>query len=167
MIDYILFQNICRLLRHLISGSELLFSKLRNDLNIQNKIQITVQRHNHNYFINEEINESNFSFLHTMVLRKVTKDELDKWLNKNQRSQNKKLTWAFNVIDEEELAEELAEFKDKLMKNSFRSVVQASRMATLLYAMHNNNYNKSKSTIGTNSNGDKIVKKKQTALENF
>ena len=127
------------------SGSELLFPKLRNDLNIHNKIKITVQRHNHNYFINEEINESNFSFLHALVLpnRKVTKDELDKWLNKNQRSQNKKLSWAFNVIDEEELAEELAEFKDKLMTNSFRSVVQASRMATLLYAMHNNNYNKS------------------------
>ena len=154
------------------SVSEPLFPKLRNDLNIKEKIRVTVQRHTNNYFLDVELRSiqgPSFNYLHESTLpnRMVTKQELDKWLNRNQRSQNKKLAWAVNCIDEDDLGNELEDFKNNLRKNGFKSVAQASRVAASLHSVHNSNYNARKSTVATDAHGRRMVKKKKNEVEDF
>ena len=103
----------------------LLFPKLRNDTSIKNKIKIMTIRHNNNYFIGRNIDEIEYPDK-VKPVRKVTNVNLNNWLNKNQRSMNKKLSWVVNNLKEENSIEELATFKNLFDNNKFKSVAEAA-----------------------------------------
>ena len=161
----IIFLNIVELNMSQSSSLEqgLLFPKLRCDMTVRQKIKASVLRRKNNYFLN--MDKDSILTFHEKVrpTRVVSREELDKWLNKNQRCLNKKLAWASEMMDVEE---DLAEFKTKLENNQFRSVAEGSRMAARLYSLHCNNYNPNKSVVLMH-NGARIVKKKKSQLDEF
>ena len=120
-------------------------------------------RHNNNYFLDMDRN-SILSF-HEKIrpTREVTKNGLDKWLNKNQRCLNKKLAWAVEIMDDEE---DMNEFKTNLENNLFPSVAAAAKMAAKLYAVHSKSYKANKSVVLI-ENGTRVIKKKRSELDEF
>ena len=139
------------------SFSEPLFPKLRNDISIKTKLLITAKRHKHNYFLNmDEITDDGSIHEKCVPNRFVTQEELEKWLNKNQRCLNKKICWAIEHMDEDYLAS----FKSKLENFEFTSVSSAAKYVAEIYAKQCKNFQSTKSRIVDND-GSKIKKDKK------
>ncbi|CAF0921994.1 unnamed protein product [Brachionus calyciflorus] len=134
----------------------LVFPKVPQSLSVREKIQIFVDRHTNNYFLNKELEEiSDEVGALVKPIAKVTNENLKKILTRDRRNKINKLSWVMHSSDEFS-----KEFIEKINKNLFKSVAEAEEEAAKIYRAHSDDYCGSKATVFS-ENGVKCFKKRR------
>jgi hypothetical protein len=138
-----------------------LFTKLRSDLSIKEKIKIKVARYDNDYFLGIELDAIDDAIEENIrPLQKVTKELLAGFMNKNEKAKDRKLSWALRHLDEDFARD----FKDKFENDRFSNTLAAQNAASELFKQHSGLYSASQAVVSKAPNGGRVVKRKLDAV---
>jgi hypothetical protein len=131
-------------------------------ISIQEKVNLTVQLHDNNYFKNKTIEELQYVDKRIRPIKRVTQEYFTK--HRSTRALNKKFSWIMKNLDQP-FAQE---FADNLSKNAFKSVKKVQLEAAKIFKVQNSSeYNENKATVSTqllDGIQTKVVKKNTASL---
>lgn len=138
-----------------------LFPKIPLNLTLREKIEIILERHENNYFLNQDLGEIE-DYITEIVKPnfKVTEELLNKYLTRDSRAKIKKLYWV--TRNNEDFA---YVFNSNIDQNKFASVRDAQIEAAKIYKDNCEFYQKSKATVYS-ENGNKLIKRKRIDCQN-
>lgn len=123
----------------------------------KDKIAILMKRFENKYFLDVELDDIDPSLDRLVKPNvKITKDILDREVNRDQRAKHKKVYWVLHND-----AEYCDDFKFNLETEVYSSVKAVIDAASLLYSEYCPEYQKSKATVSS-ENGFRVHKKRKT-----
>ena len=137
------------------------FKPISSRFTIRQKIDFAVFKYQHRYFLDQEPDEiDNLPDEVVRPLRKITKENLNSAVSRDQRAKSKKLAYAMNQVDLRD--PKFAPFADALDK--FTSVSAAEKLAAKLFSEHSVTYSSSQATVKS-IDGERRVVRRQVQNE--
>ena len=131
-----------------MAGIKELFNPFPRNTSVWDRVDITVKRHERNYFLNysqEQLEEIPLAWRPRVV---VTKELYDDCVKKNERARNKKL--AFVIDNNVDWAQR---FKEKLKNGTIPNLTKAKDEAADLWARHSADYDKARAVQTPSASG--------------
>ena len=144
------------LAQYLPAPSNDFFKPIGSIFTIRQKIHFAVYKYEHNYFVGLEPDEiDNLPDEILRPLRKITKDNLNRAVSRDQRAKTKKLAWVMRNLSKSKFSS----FLDQL--DTFTSVSAAERAAAKLFSEHNKDYSVLQATVKSVAGERRVMRRNQ------